>query len=152
MTFDQLARPILLAVSEGGGGIKGMSGREVADALKASGTTAPDEEIAQCIRDLREDGFVDAHFAMGGNPLDATFMIRLATKGRQAVQGWPGPLSDGMKFEALIAVLTEKAEDEQLPEDQRSKIQQALSAFGGMSRDVGVEVTAAYLAKVTGAA
>lgn len=133
-TWDDI-RPILVKayelLSESYGSV---DGREFA---QACGREFSDARWDRDIRALVNAGYLKAYFAAEGPD-----MIQATEKGRQEVQGWPGPRTDVAAAELLAAILDRLAEDESAPEAEREKAR----GLRGAWREAGIE----FAAKVAG--
>lgn len=148
MTFDELGKPILEAVNEGGLRPNGMDGEELMQRLNERGVEPTPVELKECLFALREDAFIKVSFGWAGVDLAAMMGIKLDTRGRQLVANWPGPLSEAAKFEALIAALIEASKDSQIPEGDQSKLKQAAGVLRDVGSDVAGTVIGTYLTRL----
>ncbi|HEY3689679.1 MAG TPA: hypothetical protein VGL46_05175 [Pseudonocardiaceae bacterium] len=85
--------------------------------------------------------------AMGGHGPQILIIKGVTEKGLRASNAWPGdggPLAD-----QLLAVLSERAENEPDPE-KRSRAKAMLQAAGGAGRDVLVSVVSTTLSRLMG--
>jgi hypothetical protein len=150
MSFNEDVRPVLVAISNL---TRDDFGSTDGDALVAElvrmGHPKPTFRVLRnLLFHLRDDGFVKFHIR-GGSEI---IMVELDTYGRQEVEGWPAPGQvSTAALGALVAALTETANDESLPEEQRSKLREAAKAVGGFAVNVSAEVAGAWAAKMTGA-
>ncbi len=65
-------------------------------------------------------------------------IVQGTEKGRQEVQGWPGPRTDAGAAELLLALIERAAQDDQLSEGEKAKASSLLSA----AREAGVDLVA----------
>lgn len=115
----------------------------------------PDEQhdaVRHSLRRLGTHGYIETLTA--GPGLDEGSAQILLIKGvteraLRAVGAWPDNAE--LLADRILAVLAEGAENDLEPE-KRSKLKAGLRGFGGMTREVLVEVLGAALAKSTGVA
>ncbi len=140
--FSELARPILLAISNASGeSYSFIEGDQLIAELKSLGHEPDDNTLRNLMRELKLAGYLD--FYAGPTYLAH---IRLEDRGRQEVQGWPttAGVSSG-DVEALLAVIQARSEDPALPEPERSKAGAVLAALRDLGTQVTSEVVAAWL-------
>lgn len=132
MAWSDLEAPILKAIDQFEDTGSGPDVEEVAEHLDIE-----PPRVAMGVRRL-----VDADYVTAINTStfegDHFSNIRLAERGLREVSNWP---SEAELIGALVAALSETAEviDD---DDQRSRLQRAGAALGGLSRDVMVQVAA----------
>lgn len=108
--------------------------------------------VWQSLRRLSTHGYIETT-NFGRSLGDRTARIHRVTgvteRALRAVGAWPDDAE--LLADRILTVLAEGAENELEPE-KRSKLKAGLRGFGGMTREVLVEVLGAALAKSTGAA
>lgn len=149
--FDGLPRAVLVAVSNLTRDNYGyvQDERALTAELERMGWDVPEQEAMwNLLRRLQADGFVNCVLAGAYN----YGLIELDSCGRQEVEGWPRPGEPSTAAVAtLVAVLNERAEDEALPVEERSKLRAAAETVGSFAVTVSAEVAGAWAARMTGA-
>jgi len=106
----------------------------------------PDDQhdaVRQSLRQLGDHGYIDTVTATGmGQPAQIARIDRVTEKGLRATGAWPDDAE--LLADRVLAALVERAENEPDPEKQ-SKVEAALKAVGGISRDVLVDVLGAAI-------
>lgn len=138
--FQGLPRAVLVAISEvSGEAYHDVDGPGLVPVLKNLGHEPDATTLRNLMDRLRDDGYVTFQGSFGGGdePGEGLFLIRLAERGRQEVEGWPRPgeLSRA-DIEALIHAFEAVAVDPDTPEPQRKKA----NALAEAARDLGVDV------------
>lgn len=143
-------RPILVAISRASGdAFRDIDGKELLDELRRMGHD-PDPLILKRKMDrLRGDGGFVSFYPT--NAFEKWGLIRLEQPGRQEVEGWPraGAITDA-DYEALVTMLTERADDPDVPEEERSKLRKAVEGVAGLGTKIGVDLLTAWAEKQTG--
>ena len=94
---------------------------------------------------LIEADYLDGHVTRGYGAFARVTLTRLTERGRRTAGLWPSEQS----IEAFQAALLEVADRTRDPE-QASFFRRVATFVGGMSRDVAVDFTAAFAAKMAG--
>lgn len=140
--FSDLARPILVAISNASGDTYGyIEEDELIAELKRLEHEPDDITLRNLMATLRDANYLDV--SIGANHLAH---IRLAEAGRQEVEGWPktAGISAG-DVEALLSVLQARSEDTTLSDPERSKARAVLGALQDLGTQVTGEIFATWL-------
>lgn len=151
-SFDDL-RPYLVAISElSGPEYLPVNGTDLLAAVnKLDDANISPAMFSNKLAVLRQGDMVDFRVRGAGREPWAFARIRLTTAGRQEVERWPR--TTGMSvadYEALLAVFGARAEDESLPDEDRSKAKAAVSALKSLGTGVGVAVLSEWAKRSTG--
>lgn len=141
-------RPILVAVYEliDESPQWAADGNDLAAALGVNDV----DDRARLYRDLwslDEAGYIDANFAMGGR---LPRRIQGTHEGRQEVQGWPGSRTGQANAELLVTLLRERAEADDTPPEQKTKLRAIVDAIGKGGTDALSKVTAELILRAGG--
>jgi hypothetical protein len=144
--FAGLPLTILRAISEASGeNYIDLNEFQLKSALARRNCAPGNRELRGAMRALQNDGYIECYF--GGGEI---FQIRLATLGRQAVEGWPtspGAIS-ASDVERLIEELQERSTDPSLTPDEQSKARAAAGAIGGLGLSVAGGVIVGWLKSI----
>lgn len=116
---------------------------------EALGKPAKDERTVRALAELYNAGFIASAGSIEESP--APILIQGTEKGLQQVRGWPSGGSDAQLVELLLAVLDERIESDETPEEEKGRLRRARDAFAALGRDVAVGVLTAYAGQVSGA-
>jgi hypothetical protein len=120
---------------------------DVANATVVERSGLSEQDVRRGLRALYQSGHLDALDASTMGEPDEYLGLELTEKGRRAVGQWPS--ADGA-LDALMSVLHER-EQAATSEDERSRWAQLAAAVASFGRDAGVNLAAAWLAKISGA-
>lgn len=121
----------------------GLDGPELA---AACGRDNDDPLWYRDMQMLNESGYLEVHF---GGAMTVVY-ANGTEKGRQEVQGWPGPRTDHGAAELLLALLEARANDEQANEDERKKAGTLRDAVRGVGTDFFSKVISELAYRGTG--
>lgn len=143
-TWEEM-RPVLVAAyramdSTPDGGLEGS------ELATACGRDNDDPMWYRDMQMLNEAGYLDVHF---GGAMTVAY-IRGTEKGRQEVQGWPGPRTDRGAAELLLALLEARANDEQANDDERKKAGALRDAVRGVGTDFFAKIVSELAYRGTG--
>jgi hypothetical protein len=140
--FSDLARPILVAISQTSGENYSDIEEEVLTAeLKRLGHEPNDITLRNIMNALKDAGYVE--FYAGATHLSH---IRLDEAGRQEVEGWPKIAGiSATDVEALLSVLQARSDDPALSDPERNKARAVLAALQDLGTQVTGEIFAAWL-------
>lgn len=117
--------------------------------IAALGKPPGDARTVRALAHLYDANYIDGFMA---DQSPAPIFITPTEKGLQQVAGWPSTSGGGREVEMLLALLDERIADETRDDDERGRLARFRDAVAGVGRDVGAEVLAAYLARISGAA
>lgn len=148
--FDGLPRAVLTAISKLSGPYGSeISGKQLVEELREQGQDFDVYKGRDLMAVLKRDGYID--YYAGNGTVEDLMSMRLDTRGRQEVERWPSDASmSAADFQALLAAIADRAEDESLPEEERSKLRAALGTLGDLSGNVGASVLTAWIERQTG--
>ncbi len=140
--FSDLARPILVAISNASGETyRHIEEDEFIAELKRLGHAPDDITLRNLMGALRDANYLEV--SIGATHLAH---IRLAEAGRQEVEGWPKTAGiSATDVEALLGILQARSEDPALPLPERGKASAALTALRELGTQVTSEVVATWL-------
>lgn len=112
------------------------SGNAIASALDIE-----DERLGHVLTALHEARYIDCD---GRSVQCLPFIVGGTEKGRQEIQGWPGPRTSTANVELLMELLREKADAPDTPSEQRTK----LRAIGDAITKGGIDAMSQVIADV----
>lgn len=115
------------------------------DALVAE-TAFENATVKESLRRLEGSYVTFTAMAGDGDPLMAVRNVRLLPAGRRATRQWPSPEET---VTALAEALNAAAESE-TDAQQASRLRNAATAVGGVSRDLATNIAATVLARFAG--
>jgi hypothetical protein len=150
-SFDDL-RPYLVAISAlSGPEYQPVHGTDLFAAVNEHEENISAAMFSNKLAVLRRGSLISLHVRGGGREPWSFVRIGLTTAGRQEVERWPsGAGLSATDFDALLTVFAACAEDESLPEEERGKVNAAVSALKSLGTGVGVAVLSEWAKRSTG--
>jgi hypothetical protein len=95
---------------------------------------------------LRESGYIQGYFGANGLPQQ----IQPTEKGLQYCMGWPAPGDQSAFVAKLTDAIEARADDESLPESERSKLRNLGRAVANVGKDVLTDIVAKVVERQAG--
>jgi hypothetical protein len=112
--------------------------------LERAGLSLDNDEWARAILRLQGGGYIDANVNRGGGGVMSCIVAGACDPGRRVTGQWPPDDA----YLSLIQVISERIEDAP-DEPTKGRLRAALDGVLGVGRDIGVDVTAEWLKRIT---
>lgn len=138
---------VLTAISNASGESYALiEGAEFLAELRRLGHDPDPVHLLNLMDEMRGSRYIDFSASPGNEIEEAVSGLRLQERGRQQVEGWPrSSEATEADFQALLAVLEDRAEDTEQPEAERDNYRAALGGLSRLTNAVGVSVVTAWV-------